>query len=180
MRTSGVFVIGAYAAAVVPQGFGADDVAWGSTVNGLRLGVAFGSNPSKPTLRVSLQNVGSEFRDVVIAHEAGGPIYDSLKFIATTPDGKRLELLHRSLYTAIAGLVLPFSVGLNAGAIHELQFPLTDIIYASRTTETLDALVKQGYSVRVRFEVTKTDADWAGLLRPWIGILSSPEISPAH
>jgi len=85
----------------------------GSPVDGLRLGIAYGSDASKLTLRVSLQNVGSEFRDVVIGHQAGGPIYDSLKFIVATPDGKRLELLHRSLYTAIAGLILPFSVGLT-------------------------------------------------------------------
>jgi hypothetical protein len=152
----------------------------GSPVDGLRLGIAYGSDASKLTLRVSLQNVGSEFRDVVIGHQAGGPIYDSLKFIVATPDGKRLELLHRSLYTAIAGLILPFSVGLTAGTTHKMEFPLADIIYASRTTVTLDALMKQGYSVRVRFEVTKADASWAGLLRPWIGTLSSAEVLPAH
>jgi hypothetical protein len=180
MGTSAVVVITAVALGLIPSVFGADDVAWSSPVDGLRLGIAYGSDSFKPTLRVLLQNVSSEFQDVVIGHEAGGPVYDSLNFIATTPDGKQLELLHRSLYAAIAGLVLPFSVGLNAGAIHELQFPLTDIIYASRTTFTLDALVKQGYSVRLRFEATKADANWAGLLRPWIGTLSSPEILPAH
>ena len=38
-----------------------DSVSWGSPVKGLRLGVAFGSDPSTPTLRVLLQNVGSDF-----------------------------------------------------------------------------------------------------------------------
>jgi hypothetical protein len=180
MRTSGLFVISGVALLLVPSGFGADTVAWGSPVDGLRLGIAYGSDASKRTLRVLWQNVGSEFQDVVVGHETGGPIYDSLKFIATAPDGNRLELIHRSLYTAIAGLILPFSVGLNPGELHKLEFPLNDIIYASRTTETLDALVKQGWSVRVRFEVTKTDVIWAELSHGWIGMASSPEISPAH
>src|ERR1035441_6942053 len=123
MRSFGLIVLTAVALGFVPAGFGADAVAWGSDVNGLRLGAAFGSDPSKATLRVLLQNVGSEFEDFVIGHEAGGPIYDSLKFNATAPDGRQLELLHRSLYTAIAGLVLPLSVGLNPGTTHKMEFP---------------------------------------------------------
>ena len=146
-------------------------VAWGPSVNGLRLGAAFGADPAKPTLRVVFQNVGSAVQDVLIGAESGrGQMYD-MKFIATAPDGKQQELVHRSLYIygAVAGLILPFSVWVNAGETHELEFPLKDIMYASRTTVTLDVLVKQGYSVRVQFES-----------KPWIGTLTSAEISPAR
>jgi len=103
-----------------------------------------------------------------------------MKFMAMAPDGKKREGFHMSVFTPIGGSVLPFSVRLNAYAIHELEFPLTDIIYVSRTTTTLEMLVKQGYSVQVQFEVDQLTADWARLSHPWIGTLSSAEISPAH
>jgi hypothetical protein len=180
MRTSGLLAITALALALVPSGFGTDDVAWGSPVNGLRLGAAFATDPSKPTLRVLLQNVGSEVLDVLVGHEAGSPIYDSLNFIATAPDGKKRAGLHKSVFLPTASLVLPFSVRFDAGQTRELDFPLADIIYPFGTNVTLDTLVKQGYSVRLQFEVSQGTADWADLLRPWVGMLTSAEISPAH
>jgi hypothetical protein len=126
-----------------------------------------------------------------------------MKFIATAPDGKEREGSH-TISSAVGGFVGPLSVRLNAGESHELQFPLKDISYVSPTIVTLDALVQQGYSVRVRFEVKQGSADWAKLshcrptsfsgyigqvcqcdLRiciwdPWIGTVSSAELSLAH
>jgi len=167
----------AYTPGVSPQ-----SIAWGPANNGLRLGIAFGSAQSGPTLGVAWQNVGSQIRGLVIGHECGsGPIYDWLKFIATGPDGKEHEFLHRGVYIPIAGLVLPMSVRLNAGAIYERQIPLTDILCTSRTEITLDTALRQGYSVRVRFEVTeadyKPDSDWSNVTHPWIGTVSSGAIS---
>ena len=181
-----------------------DGVAWGSTVSGFRIGAAFGSDPSKPTIRVVFQNVGSVVQDVLIGAESGkGPHYD-IKFIATAPDGKEREGLHSSAFFGVGGFVGPLSVRLNAGESHELQFLLKDIIYTSPTTVRLDALVKQWYSVRVRFEVKQGSAEWAKLSHcrptffrgyigqacqcdlwictwdPWIGSVSSAEVSLAH
>jgi hypothetical protein len=171
MRVSGVLTVVAIALAVIPSTSGADSIAWGTPVNGVRLGASFGSDPAKPTLRIAFQNVGPIPQELVLGHEAGGKVYDSLKFIATAPDGKQQELVHRSLYIygAVAGLILPFSVWVNTCATHELEFPLKDIMYASRTTVTLDMLVEQRYSVRVRFES-----------KPWIGTVSSGGVSPAR
>ena len=157
-----------------------DGVAWGSTVNGFRIGAAFGSDPSKPTLRVLFQNVGFGVKDVLIGIRTGdGPSY-YMKFIAATPDRKEREGLHVSAFAIFAGVVVPLSVRLNTGDTHELEFALKDIIYESGTTVRLDALVKQGYSVRVRFEAKKAAADWAKLSFPWIGTVSSAEVSLAH
>jgi hypothetical protein len=180
MRTSDLIVISAAVLAFVPTGFAADTVAWGSAVDGFRLGIAYGSDASKPTLRVLLENVGSEVLDVLVGHEAGRPIYDSLNFIASSPEGKKQVGFHRSLYVPIAGLVLPFSVRFDAGQTRELDFPLADIIFPSGPNATLETLVKQGYSVRVQFEVDRHSADWANSFRPWVGVVSSAQISPAH
>src|SRR5258706_15450758 len=89
-----------------------DTVAWGPAVNGLRLGMAFGSDRSKPMLRVLFQNVGSAVQDVLIGAETGrGPIYD-MKFTATAPDGTEREGLHVSAFSSIGGAVVPLSVRL--------------------------------------------------------------------
>ena len=154
--------------------------AWGTTADGLRLGAAFGSDPSKPTIRVVFQNLGPAVQEFVIAHNnGGGPIYCGMRFIATAPNSKRKEGLHSGIYIPIEGLVLPLLMCLNVGETHDLEFPLKDIIYASRKTVTLGALVKEGYSVTVRFESNQADANWAKLSRPWVGMLTSADISPA-
>ncbi len=180
MRTSAHIVITAVALAIVPTGFAADTIAWGSTVDGLRIGITYGSDASKPTLRILFENVGSEVLDVLIGHEVGSPIYDSLNFIATAPDGKKQVGFHRSVFTPIAGLVLPFSVRFTAGQIHELEFLLADIIYPSGAKVTLETLAKQGWSLRVQFAVNRRSADWANSFRPWVGVISSAEISPGR
>jgi hypothetical protein len=127
-----------------------------------------------------MQNVASDSQGLMLGHEAGEPIYDALRFVAIAADGKKQELLHRSLYGAIAGLILPFSIDLHAGEIYELEFPMRDIIYASRTTVTLDDLVKQGNSVQVRLENNQRDPNWARLTRPWVGTLASSTVIPAR
>jgi len=96
----------------VPLGFCADTVAWGSTVDGIRLGIAYGSYASNLILRVLFENVGSDSKDMLIGHEAGSLIYDSLNFIVTAPDGTKQVGLHRSVYIPAAGLVLPFGSAL--------------------------------------------------------------------
>jgi hypothetical protein len=180
MRTSRLFVITMVALAFVPTGSAADTIAWGSTVDGLRIGIAFGSDASKPTLRILVQNAGSEVLDLLVGHEVGSPIFDSLNFIATAPDGKKQVGFHRSVFTPIAALVLPFSVRFTAGQTHELEFPLTDIIYPFGAKVTLETMAKQGYSVRVQFAVDQRSADWVNSFRPWVGVISSAEVSPGH
>jgi len=107
-------------------------------------------------------------RSAIIGAESGrGPIYN-LKFIATAPDGLEREGVHVSAFTFVASALVPLSIWLNNGGIYELEFPLTDIVYLP-TKVRLDALLDQGYSVRVRFEDP-----------PWIGTVSSAEVSLAH
>jgi len=132
------------ALAIVPSGFGADTVAWGSAVNGVRLGAGFGADPSKPAVRVLFQNVGPVVEDVLIGAETGrGPIYN-MKVIATSPNGKEREGSHLSAFAGVAGVLVPLSVRLKGGETHPLEFPLRNIIYASGTRVTLDILVKRG------------------------------------
>ena len=88
---------------------------WGSAVNGLRIGAAFGSHPSNPTLRVLFQNVGSAVQDVLIGYKTGrGPIY-KMKFIATASDGMEREGELFSGIAGIEGVLEPLSIRLIIG-----------------------------------------------------------------
>jgi hypothetical protein len=91
--------------------------------------MGFGSESRTDLMRRSQQcglwqNVASNFRDVLIGHEAGSPIYDGLNFIVTIPNQRKEVRLHKSVFTASAGLVLPFSVRFSAGQTKEPEFPL--------------------------------------------------------
>lgn len=161
--------------AVVPSDFGADSTAWGPAINGIRLGTAIGSDPSNPTIRITFQNVSGQDQDVVLGYQNGrGPIY-SLKFITKSSDGKLSEGFELAAYYPVEGLTLPVSITLSSVRNYEVTLPLKNIIYSSRT-DTLEKLLKSGYSVRVSFQV---DGQSKGGTFPhhWIGKLESAEVS---
>lgn len=171
--------IAAAALWVTLPGFGADVVAWGSTVNGIRLGISFGSASSELELRVFLKNVGSAAQEILIGSQVGTGIAVDLKFIATAPDGKEREGFEINSFTPLAGLVLPAVIRLEPGATHELHFPLKNIICIEKPGDvTFATLVRQRSSLRVSLETDDKSARWAGLSSPWIGKVVSGELSP--
>jgi hypothetical protein len=174
--------VAAFASAQQPQipNSSTASVAWGSVVNGLRLGAALGSDPSKPTIRVIFQNVSGQDEDVLLGFQNGRKPDYNLKFIAKAPDGKLREGVELAAYHPVEGLLQPVSLVLSSVRQYELTFPLKNVIYASRT-DTLEGLLKQGYSVRVSFEVDKGALSMAGTLpHHWVGKVESAEISPAR
>ena len=183
MRSMGVIWIAAWIAAaalsVVLPAFGADAITWGSTSNGIRLGISFGPISSEPELRVFIQNVSSTTQEILIGHQVGKGIAVALKFIATARDGKEREGFEINSFTPISGLVLPAVIRLGPGATHELRFPLKKIICIERPGDvTFETLVAQRSSVRVSLETDDKSAKWAGLSSPWIGKMTSGELSP--
>src|ERR1700730_11262375 len=91
MRSMGVIWIAAAALATVLPSFGADVVTWGSTGNGIRLGISFGPVSSEPELRIFIQNVGSTTQEILIGSQVGKGTAVDLKFIATAQDGNERE-----------------------------------------------------------------------------------------
>ena len=188
MKLSGI-VLTAIALAVVPSVLAADSIAWGAPVNGLRLGAAFGSDPSKPTIRVVFQNVSGQDQDVLLGYQNGrDPAYD-LKFIAKARGGKLREGVELAAYYPVKGLVQPVSVVLSSVRNYELVFPLKNILFLiprriegrRDLTDTLETLLKRGYSVQVFFEADKGEPPMGGTLpHHWVGKLESAEMSPAR
>lgn len=179
MRNLGIGLT-AIALAVVPPVFAADSIAWGSAVNGIRLGAAFGSDPSKPTIRIVFQNVSGQDQDVLLGYQNGNNPAYNLKFIAKAPDGKLREGHELAVYYPVEGLVQPVSLVLSSVRQYEIAFPLKNVIYSSRTN-TLENLLKDGYSVRVLFEAHKGEPPLGGMLpHRWVGKVESAEISTSH
>lgn len=175
MRLPRVVALMTISFAVVPSDFGADSIAWGPVVNGVRLGTAIGSDMSNPTIRITFQNVSGHDQDVLLGYQNGrGPIYN-LKFITKGSDGKVSEGLELAAYYPVEGLMLPVSITLSSVRNYDIILPLKNIIYSSRT-ETLERLLKSGYSVRVSFQV---DGQSMGGTLPhhWVGKLESAEVS---
>src|SRR5580698_5715946 len=93
----------------------ADSVAWGSTINGMRLGIDFSSASPEPELRVFLRNAGLATREVLIGHQTGKGLAVNLQFTAKAPDGKEREGFEINSFTPIAGLILPSVLRLDPG-----------------------------------------------------------------
>jgi hypothetical protein len=171
------FAIGALAVAI--PAVGADGVSWGSTVNGLRLGIGFGPASLDRELRVFLQNSGSETQEVIAGRSTGRGMAVDFKFLATAPDGKKFEGFEIHSFTPVTGLVLPAVIRLDPGASHEWRFPLKTIICIEKTGDvTFDSLVKLRSSMRVSLEMYE---DLAGneSIR-WLGKVASGQLSPVE
>ena len=179
MRPKSIVWIAAAVLAVAQFSFGADVVAWGSAVNGVRLGVGFDPAPSEPGLRVLLQNVGASTLDILVGHQTGKGTAVVFKFIATAPDGNEHEGFDINSFTPIAGLLVPAVVRLDPGVIHEMHLALKKIICVEKPGDiTFETLMKQRYTVHVSLEVDDKSVRWAGLLHPWIGKAMSGALLP--
>jgi len=169
MKTPGLVRMALAALTLALPGSAADSIAWGTPVKGLRLGISL-----TPELHILLENVGPSRQEFVIGHEWGRGSSVDLRFFATARDGKEREGYEISSFTPIAGLVLPVIVRLDPGAIHELSFPLHQIICIQKPDDvTFEALAKQGASLHVFLETDEKTAAWAGLSSAlsstWIG-----------
>lgn len=176
MRTISVVCIATVLTALAASP--ADLIAWGAAVNGMRLGISFGSASPELELRIFIQNVGSATQEILIGRQVGKGTALDLRFLATAPDGKEREGFEINSFTPVAGLVLPAVIRLGPNATHELRFLLKKIICIERPGDiTFDALVKQRSSVRVSLETDDGSTKWAGLSSPWIGRAVSGELS---
>jgi hypothetical protein len=128
---------------------------------------------------VVLENVSSDPRDVLLGHGTGkGPMY-SLKFLAMEPDGKEREGFNLSLFTPIAGLMIPIVAHLEPGASRELSFPLAHILCIAKPKDiTLDTFAKLQYPIRVLFEGSAIGG--TATKNPWVGKLTSASIRFAN
>lgn len=162
----------------------ADTVSWGSLANGLRLGVAVTARSSTGKLRLAFQNVGAADIDVLLGGSTGiGPMY-AMKFTVIDPNGKEHHLGYFGGANFVAGALEPLLVRVAPRETYDLLLPLNKFVSVlNRKDITLDALLKNGYSVRASLDVSVESAKWAmsnaawrGSMQLWTGRAESGEI----
>jgi hypothetical protein len=121
------------------------------------------------------QNVSGQDQDVLIGYQLGRNTAYNLKFIAKAPDGKLREGYELAAGPTIRfeGLVKPVSLALSSARKYEIAFALKNIVYSSQT-DTLEGLLKAGYTVRVSFEAGEGEPSLGGTLpHRWVGKVES-------
>lgn len=172
-------------ATLLPSAFGADLIAWSGTNNGLRLGIGvtdLSPDAKDASLRVVIENSGTQPQTVLVGYETGGGTATSFRFLASTKEGKQRECSDLSNFTAVAGLVLPSSVRLEPGNTREFRFALKNILCIGKPGDvTFASLSVEGFSVRVSLEADEKSAEWArfsdrSISRLWTGKIISAVI----
>ncbi|MGH9647116.1 MAG: hypothetical protein ACRD4E_09900 [Bryobacteraceae bacterium] len=74
--------------AFAPLTLAADEIAWGTPVDGFRLGVAVDRTATPPVLRVLIENTTAKARNVMVNWKPGTRMYPVTVY-ATSADGKQ-------------------------------------------------------------------------------------------
>jgi hypothetical protein len=143
------------------SGWCADATLWGPVESGLRLGIDVTAT-SEPALRISLKNVGTEPRDLLIGYE-GDPDQYNVEFTTRAPEQQPLPVLDLNA-SLPPSLLLPITARLRPGEVREFIYPLTKLIcVVNRKDVPFRLLLEQSYTVRASFGfpgVTLTTPDW--------------------
>ncbi len=141
---------------------------WGRVQNDLQLGIEWApeSTQSGSVLHISMKNVGSHKREISIGIDgSAGPVYD-VKIVAVRPRDP-----HEYVAFDLNALKMegpPFltskSVILEPGATYVFVYPVKQLICVIDRKDTpLGNLLKQGYSVRARFETPAVEVQTSEL-----------------
>lgn len=150
------------------------DVAWGTAVSGLRLGVGVGSGAAAPFWRVRIENAGSETQTVLLGYRAGRSTIYHLKFLLSVPGRTPRRCVDRNQLADIAGYMEPVLARLEPEAVRELSFTRDQITCVDQSPEVIAAsLLQQGATVTVAFRANPAQGAWTGEL-------TSAEMTPAR
>lgn len=159
-----------------------DGLAWGSAVNGLRLGIAL-ENPTKAAIRIVFENAGSQLLEVPLGYRNGrGAVYH-LKFTAKSGNERILEAADVGMFYPVEGLVQPVLALLEPGRRFQLVLPLRNIfVHSSPANESLEVLVHRGYPLQVTFEAQDGDPSFSTSTprHRWLGKVESAEVSSSR
>ena len=132
---------------------------WGRVQNDMQLGIEWGpeSNQSRSVLRISMKNVGSHKREVLIGIDgSAGPVYD-VKIVAVRSQEPDEYVAFDLNALKMEGTPFPTSksVIIEPGATYVFVYPVKQLIcVVDRKDTPLENLVEQGYSVRASFETS--------------------------
>jgi hypothetical protein len=120
------------------------DIGWGPTVSGLRVGVAIGSTE----LSVVFENVAVVRQDLLMEQQPGGYAF-SIRAVEG-PHGEQFPVRSAVDPGGLGrlvpiGLVIPIVVSIPPGRMYEVKMPLKILLAIAPGDAGLESLLQQGY-----------------------------------
>ena len=144
-------------------------LAWGDSLDGLRLGVGF-DGPSK--IEVAIENDGKVQRNIPLGSSSPkGAVYD-FEFRVAAPNGNEIMLFDLNGPAGIAPAPDPLIAHIAPRQTWQVSLPLEKfVIMEGSRQRTLPDLLAHNYSVHVILDTTaaarveRTRSEWTGRLR---------------
>jgi len=164
----------------------ADDISWGSTVSGMRVGVALGQGSAGKELRVVFANMAPTQRSLLIAQQGGRAPSTAYAFAIHAlggPDGKEYVIFYwvdGGLGRLVPiSLVAPYVAAIPSGRMYEVDIPLKLLFKTERGGNMgLESMLRQGYKVRVSYRVVPNQVKRILYDHPdlWTGEMDSGDV----
>jgi hypothetical protein len=146
----------------------ADPVAWGPTMNGLRMSISVIPDDSGigRQLQVTIQNVGGNDLLVPLGIINNTKAYaDKLKLVLTTPDGKHPQVIFTGMPGVISGRLDALVVPLLSGASYTVRMPM-DKYYVLDGSEKVAAFCSRFCQIQVEMKTKNVVCPPYGYLNP--------------
>ena len=145
------FWLGASAVLVFVR-FGVAADAWGSAVNGVKMGIAISSTPNSEIV-VTVQNVDDKPLLLPFGALIGSRLYDfGFQLIGTVPSGEDRRVIYTGGPGVVGGRLDPWVLPLIPNAGYTVKIPLARF-YVLYDSEKLETFLKKRCQVRVELDV---------------------------
>jgi hypothetical protein len=161
---NGIIWVATAVAALSPASYAADEIAWGTPFDGMRLGITLDRSLPEPSFRVLLQNTTDAPCDVRIADRTGVGDIQSVMIFGFERNGTRQVMLDKRAPFVVSGVLTPIIVRIVPGGTHEILFPLNKLVYGAMISGELVQVqvpVDRGWS----FEAVSTETSRLDTLR---------------
>jgi hypothetical protein len=140
--------------------------AWGSAVNGVRMGIAITSGPN-PEILIKVQNVDDKPFLLPFGALIGSRFYDfGFRAIVTVPSGKDRRVIYTGGPGIVAGRLDPLVLPLVPTASYSVSIPLARHFYVLDESENLETFILKRCKIRVEMDVENSVCPLYGYPNP--------------
>ena len=137
---------------------------WGSTLDGVRMGIAIGSGPNSE-IRITVQNVDDKPLLLSFGALIGPALYDFQFRVVVNVQGKDRRVIYTGAGGIVAGRVDPMVVPLVPSASYTVRIPLA-LFYVLDGSEKLETFISRRCQMRVELDVQNPTCPLYGYPNP--------------
>ena len=138
--------------------------AWGSAVNGVRMGIAIGSG-SNPEIQVTVRNVDDKPLLLHFGALVDAGLYDFGFRVVLNVDGKDRRVIFTGGPGAVGGRVDPLVLPLVPNASYTVRIPFA-LLYVLDGSEKLERFVSKRCQIRIELDVQNPTCPLYGYPNP--------------